>query len=166
MSTVAELNVIKENGSGPVTIAPDATVLLAARKLRSHHVGCLMVVDSEGRLVGVVSERDIVAKVTAEAADPNLTSVRDVMTANVISCPLSTTIAQAQKIMTDNNIRHLPVVRGTAPVAMISTRDILRHRLDAAERVARQQTALLKGLETQYPGITSIQKDSHGRIVI
>jgi CBS domain-containing protein len=166
MSNVAEL-LTRQGEHGRVqTIAADSTVLLAAKKLRSQGIGCLLVVDPDGKLVGVLSERDIVSKVVAESADTNLVDVAQVMTADVISCCPDTPCQQAEKIMDENNIRHLPVVRYAKPIGMISTRDVLHHRLDQAEQVARHQHSLLKGLETQHPGITNIQKDASGRIVI
>jgi CBS domain-containing protein len=166
MSTVADLQKLVDNHHSVLTIGPEATVLLAAQKLRSHRVGCLAVVDETGHLIGVLSERDVVQKVVAEAGDPSRLTVADIMTTKVVACSPRTSIDEAHKLMSDNNIRHLPIVRGQTPIALISIRDLLIHRLMQAQNLAGRQRSVLDGLETQHPGITSIRTDDHGRIVI
>ncbi|MFP4354841.1 MAG: cyclic nucleotide-binding/CBS domain-containing protein [Phycisphaerae bacterium] len=166
MAKISELLARQCDASKVQSISAESTVLLAARKLRSQGIGCLLVVEQNGHLAGVVSERDIVAKVVAESGDTNLISVGKIMTNRVISCSPETSTDQAEKLMAENNIRHLPVVRNNKPVGMVSMRDIMSERLSQAQKIARQQSSLLKGLESQHPGITNIQKDASGRIVI
>jgi CBS domain-containing protein len=166
MSTVADLQKLLESHHNVLTIGPEATVLLAAQKLRTHRVGCLVVINEDGHLIGVLSERDVVQKVVAEAGDPSRLTVSDIMTTQVVACSPKASIEEAHKLMSDNNIRHLPIVRSQAPVALISVRDLLTHRLMQAQNLAGRQKSVLDGLETQHPGITSIRTDDHGRIVI
>jgi CBS domain-containing protein len=166
MSTVADLQKLTDTRYSVLTIAPDAAVLLAAQKLRNHRVGCLIVVDEQNHLVGVISERDIVQKVVAETRDPSSVRVDEIMTDRVIACTAKASLEEAQRLMTENNIRHLPIVNGQKPLALISSRDLLVHRLHQVQNLATRQRSMLDGLENQHPGITNIRTDDHGRIVI
>ena len=77
---------------GVVSIPAECSVLEAARRMRDHHVGCLVVTAPSGQLAGILSERDIVDRVAACSARPGDTLVRDVMTADVATCPVKATI--------------------------------------------------------------------------
>jgi CBS domain-containing protein len=166
MASVGELQKLTDSRFNVLTIAPDATVLLAAQKLRNHRVGCLVVVDEDNHLLGVLSERDIVQRAVAERLDPSATSVGEIMTDRVIACSPNASLEDAHKLMSENNIRHLPILKGRTPLALISSRDLLVHRLQEVQNLAGHQRSMLDGLESQHPGITNIQTDGHGRIVI
>jgi CBS domain-containing protein len=166
MATVAELQKLTDSRFNVLTISPDATVLLAAQKLRNHRVGCLVVVDEDNHLLGVLSERDIVQRAVAERLDPSATSVGEIMTDRVIACSPGASLEDAHKLMSENNIRHLPILKGSVPLALISSRDLLIHRLQEMQNLAGRQRSMLDGLESQHPGITNIRTDDHGRIVI
>jgi len=127
------------------TIGPRCTVAVAAQKMRDRHVGCLIVADDEGRMIGIVTERDIVGKLLAEGLDPCDAPVRGVMTSNVISCPVGTPIGKAQDIMAQYSIRHLPVVQNGKVVEIISSRDAMSYQrsIDKAMRAAAEQVAML-----------------------
>jgi len=128
-----------------VTIAANESVQTAARKMQKDKVGCLVVLDERGKAtVGIVTERDITRGVVAESADPVSTLVQAIMTADVISCSVDTTTSQAHELMATHGIRHLPIIENGVPVGIVSTRDILAHRLEVlnsmkagAESIAR-----------------------------
>lgn len=149
-----------------LNIALTDTVETAAIRMSQHQVGCLIVTDEQGRIVGILSERDIIAKVVANHLDSLRTRVMDVMTRKVIACTLDTPIPRAQQIMAGHNIRHLPIVEDGRAVGMISARDIMAYQLEAVRAIARRQQHVLSELEQAHPGISQVQYDQTGRIVI
>lgn len=129
-----------------LTIRAEATVLMAAKKMRHHRVGCLIVTGQEGAPVGVVSERDLIEKVLATATDPEGIHVRDVMTDGVISVTTRASILRAQSLMAHHRIRHLPVIEDGLLLGMISSRDIVAHQLGAVKSILEQQVELCRDL--------------------
>ena len=149
-----------------LTIKPEAKVAAAAREMHDHRVGCLMVVNPQGRIIGVLGERDIVTRVVAKGLDPADVHVRDAMTRSVRCVDRDTTIEEAGRTMARANVRHLPIVEGGVPAGMISSRDVLLHQLAAANAKARKGRRVLQELEDEHPGITRLEIDNSGRIVI
>ena len=128
-----------------VTIGPESTIAAAAEKMRARGIGCLVVSDDDGAVVGVVSERDIVNRVVAGGIDPRTTRVAEVMTTDVASCGPKTSIEEARQIMVDRKIRHLPVLDGGRAVAMLSSLRIMDRQLATiqAAREAAEQVAIM-----------------------
>ncbi len=166
VASVKTIEQFLRSGSRVLTIEPDATVATAASEMRDHRVGCLIVVNSQGRVIGVVGERDIVARVVAKGLDPAEVRVRDAMTRAVHFVDRTTTLDEAGRIMARSNVRHLPIVEEGVPVGMISSRDVLLHQLATANAKARKGRRVLQELEDEHPGITRLQIDNSGRIVI
>lgn len=121
MYNVAEL--LRHKGSGVETILPSLTVLDAARRMNERHIGSL-IVSERGKLVGIITERDILRKVVADGRDPASTSVSDIMTSRVMTCSCSSELDQVRAIMRDKHIRHVPVVDDGRLVGMISIGDL------------------------------------------
>lgn len=92
-----------------VTINPGALLTAAAKRMRDHQIGCLAVVDGN-RLIGMVSDRDIVVRGLSEGMDPNHVPVRDVMSAGALSIRLEATTEEALGIMFRHRIKQLPVL--------------------------------------------------------
>jgi len=107
MAAVRDILALK--GPHVLSIGPDATVLDAALLMNEHKVGSLLV-KSAGRLVGIITERDLLQRVVAQRRDPAATSVAEVMTAEVACCRPDTTIDEARGVMKNRRIRHLPVL--------------------------------------------------------
>lgn len=124
----------KARGPGVVTISPDARISEAARSLATHRIGALIVQDAEGRIVGILSERDIVRGL-ADKDDACLTGrVRELMTAEVVVCREDDTLDKLSQVMTDHRIRHLPVVDADGHLAGIVTiGDVVKSRLEQAD---------------------------------
>ena len=93
----------------PVCMAPDATVRDAAGRMREMDVGSFPVCENE-RLVGVVTDRDIVVRSAAEGHDPNTDRVREVMTPKIVYCFEDEDVDEAAKLMRDHQIRRLPIL--------------------------------------------------------
>ncbi len=100
-----------------------ATVTEVCRRLREHHVGALAVTEGEA-LIGIISERDVIARVIATALDPHLTQVRAVMTPDPQTIDVEECLADALQTMLDGHFRHLPVMQDGQVMGMISMRDI------------------------------------------
>ena len=112
-----------------ISTRPDATVREVAEVLTKERIGAVVVLD-RGRLVGILSERDIVRQVVAAGRDPATTLARDIMTADVRTARAGMRATDAQELMHTGNFRHLPLVDHTgAVIGMISIRNLLRARV-------------------------------------
>src|SRR5262245_20582374 len=100
----------------PLTVAPDVTLQAAARAMADRNVGAAGVVEND-RLVGIITERDVLRRVVAEGRDPLRASVADVMSSPVVSVALHTSVANAATIMRSNHIRHLAVLDAEGKLA-------------------------------------------------
>ena len=114
-----------------VSIEPSSSAALAARLLSRHNVGLLPVCGSDGRLRGVVTDRDIVLRCVAAEEDPAQTMVRDIMTRNCATVAPGADCREATRLMAVQQVRRLPVVEEGKLVGMISLADLARsHRFD------------------------------------
>ena len=124
----------KARGAGVVTISPDAKITEAARLLAENRIGALIVVETGDRIVGIVSERDIVRGVSERGNLCLGLSVRDLMTAQVVVCHEEDAIPDLMKIMTGRRIRHLPVVSAdNRLIGIVTIGDVVKSRLDEAD---------------------------------
>lgn len=126
-----------------VRINPEESVAVAARTLARYNIGALPVCDSDGKLCGVVTDRDLVTRCIAAGRLPGTTKVRDVMTTNVISArPDLDTVAAAQ-LMGRQQIRRLPVVEDGRLCGMVSLGDLANR-----EETAYDATDALTGISS------------------
>jgi CBS domain-containing protein len=131
MATVQDILHIK--GNLVLSIGPDASAYDAALSMNEHKVGGLVVME-EGRVVGMVTERDLL-RVMAQRADPGSTTVRDVMTGEVVCCRPHTTLDEARGVMKNRRIRHMPVVDEANRLAgLISIGDLNAYHAHDQER--------------------------------
>jgi CBS domain-containing protein len=110
-----------------LTVAPEDTLGEAAAKMTERGVGAVVVSDF-GRMIGILSERDIMRAV-ADRIHSSEARVREWMTANPITATPDTTIEEAGRTMLENGFRHLPVVDGERAVGIVSLRDVAEHQL-------------------------------------
>ena len=111
-------------GQTPVTVAKNVTVVEAARSMKLHDIGALLVVDGT-RLCGIFTERDALFRVLAEGRNPDSTQVGQVMTAQPQTIHPDKPFLDALRIMHKGRFRHLPVVEDGRPLGMVSSRDAL-----------------------------------------
>ena len=111
-------------GQIPVTVAKTVTVVEAARAMKRHNVGALLVVDGP-HLCGIFTERDALFRVLAEGRDPGTTMLSQVMTAQPQTVHPDKPFLHALRIMHVGRFRHLPVVEDGRPLGMVSARDAL-----------------------------------------
>lgn len=109
--------------SNPTTCEPQASVVDAAKVMAQEDVGSIPTVETD-RLVGVVTDRDIVIRVVAEGRDPQSVTVGDVASRNLVTVSPDDDLDRALKLMAENQVRRLPVVEGDKLVGIVAQRDI------------------------------------------
>jgi CBS domain-containing protein len=120
--------VLRLKGTSVVSVAPTATLSDAAKLLRSHRIGALLVLD-EDQMLGIISERDIVRSVAASGASALNTTVMASMSTDVVTCGPTDTLEYLMTLMTDRRIRHLPVVDQGKLIGVLSIGDVVKLRL-------------------------------------
>lgn len=135
-----------------VTVRRDETASAAAERMEAYQVGSLVVLDREGRLAGILTERDLLMRVLVANRDPARTSVVEVMTHPVICCGLDMSLPDVQRVMAGQSFRHMPVVNGEKVVGMVSVREVAACIADT-ERSSRELTifALARLAESRDP---------------
>lgn len=106
-------------------ISPSATVAVAVRRMNERGIGSLIVMEGE-RLIGIFTERDVLVRLVDAGQEAARVTVREVMSAEVVTIEPDTTVEQAMRLMTDRRCRHLPVVDDARVVGMISIGDLTR----------------------------------------
>jgi CBS domain-containing protein len=146
MVTVAEI--LETKGRAVHTTRPDATVVSAVDDMCRLHIGALLVTEGKSP-VGIVSERDIMARLVLKRRDPATTRVDEIMTREVVCTNLETSPEEAMAIMTQRRCRHLPVMLEGNVVGVLSIGDLVRW-------VSRHQEYEIRMLEDyvsgRYPG--------------
>lgn len=119
-----------------VRIAPEESAAVAARLLARHNVGVLPVCSKEGRLRGVVTDRDIVLRCVAANEDASQVRVAEIMTRRVISVDSSVSLETAVGLMAREQVRRLPVADGGKLVGMVTLTDIAKAPHGSGEAAA------------------------------
>ncbi len=124
--SLRELRVREVMTPNPVTMPPTATVKEAVATMADRDIGSVLVVDEDGRLVGIVSERDVIRRVLAQDRSLEDTRLADIMTPNPVSVDPEATVEEALRAMARLRVRHLPVVDKETGrlVGIVSIRDI------------------------------------------
>jgi CBS domain-containing protein len=126
--------ILTDKGRQVFTIEPGASLADAARLLAEKRIGALLILGADRRLVGVISERDIVQALAARGPAVLNEPVSQSMTRTVETCTEHETIPSVMERMTAGKFRHLPVVDQGRLVGMVSIGDVVKHRLQDMER--------------------------------
>jgi CBS domain-containing protein len=110
--------------AGPKTLSPERKVANAAGLMEQYDIGAIPLVDGEDRLVGIVTDRDLVLRVLAKQRDPQDVSLGDIATTNLVTVTPDTNIADARDLMAEHRIRRLPVVKEDRLVGIVSLGDV------------------------------------------
>ncbi|MET0188259.1 MAG: CBS domain-containing protein, partial [Pseudonocardia sediminis] len=122
-------DVLNGKGSQVTTVTPHTAVSEVLRLLAEHNLGALPVLDAE-RLVGIVSERDVVRRLHQRGTDLLSVTVAEIMTSDVVTCDPNDGVGELAKIMTDRRFRHLPVIVDGRLAGIVSIGDLVKARID------------------------------------
>jgi CBS domain-containing protein len=121
--------ILKHKGNLVATVAPTATIAAVVQELAARRIGAVLVMDAAEQLLGIVSERDIVASLAANGATTLEMTAGQLMTRAVQTATPSTTVAEAMTTMTAGRFRHLPVMEGDVLLGIISIGDVVKARI-------------------------------------
>jgi CBS domain-containing protein len=125
--------ILSAKGNNVVSIEPTATLEAAVRTLAEHRIGALLVLGPDRRVIGILSERDIVRTLAELGAAALAQPLSQVMTRRVVTCSPSETISVIMERMTAGKFRHVPVVEQEQVVGIVSIGDVVKYRLHEME---------------------------------
>jgi CBS domain-containing protein len=125
--------ILHRKGADVITIWPGASLQSAVERMASRNIGALVVVDDAGKIVGMVSERDVVLAMAASAEKAPVQSVTDVMSRRLLTCSPDDSLAELMAVMTEHRVRHLPVVDNGQLLGLVSIGDLVKARLGELE---------------------------------
>lgn len=137
--------ILKAKGNATFSISPDIIVYRALEIMVERNVSALVVIENE-RLVGIFSEKDYARKVILKGKASKQTKIRDIMTEDLIIVSPSTSIDECMQLMTNNFIRHLPVMQEDELIGIVSIGDVVKFIID-------EQKFIIQNME-QYIGGT------------
>ena len=131
-------DLIKEKGAGVITTRPATTVADVADIIASKRIGAVVVTELDDKVVGIISERDIVNGLSMSGASLLKLPASDVMTRDVFTCAKTEDVNQLRREMTTRRARHIPIVEDDKLIGIISIGDIVKNRLDELEDETQQ----------------------------
>ena len=137
-------SLLRQKGRAVWSVSPDATVYEAIERMSKNHIGALMVL-SEEKLVGIISERDYARKVILKGRQSREMRVREIMSGSVLYVNPETNIDECMRLMTSRLVRHLPVLEGESVVGMISMGDLVNWTINSHEQTIHQLESYING---------------------
>ncbi len=145
VGTISEL--LGHKGATVWSIAPEATVFDAIQMMADKNIGALLVTD-QGKLVGIISERDYTRKIALKGKSSRQTAVKEILSERVVHVAPSHTIEECMRLMTDHRVRHLPVLEGDRILGVVSIGDLVNWIISAQSTTIHQLQTYITG----YPG--------------
>lgn len=130
--------ILDAKGHDVFTMGPNEPLSAAVKALADHRIGALVVTNGDRKIVGILSERDIVRAVAKDGAGALTQAVRNVMTPKVKICNEHHTVNDVMEIMTEGRFRHLPVEKNGLLDGIISIGDVVKRRIEDVEREAEE----------------------------
>ncbi|MDH3197762.1 MAG: CBS domain-containing protein [Candidatus Krumholzibacteria bacterium] len=144
MTAVTVKRLLEEKGNQVWSIAPEASVYSALQLMADKGIGALLVLD-QGKLVGVISERDYARKIVLLGKTSRETTVREIMSTKVYYVRPDQRIEECMALMTQKAVRHLPVMEGDALVGIISIGDVVKTIISEQQFIIEQLEQFITG---------------------
>lgn len=138
-------NILRQKGSQVVSVHPRDGVASITRTLAQHRIGAVLVVENDGTVLGIVSERDIVRALAGLGESTMRMTAGQLMTRVLFTVSPQSTVCEALQMMTDRRIRHLPVMRDGRLAGVISIGDVVKSRVAEATRDAESLRTYIAG---------------------
>lgn len=138
-------DILRTKGSEVISVSPDAPVLAAVRILSEHRIGALVVREGSG-IEGIISERDVLNLVARDPSTVAETPVREVMSTDVIVAVAEDDLDYVMNIMTENRIRHLPILREQELAGIVSIGDVVNAMRRSMESENRHLKDYIQGV--------------------
>ena len=122
--------ILKHKGSAVASVAPTDTIAALAHTLHERRIGAVLVLDASGQLLGIVSERDIVAHLARHGAATLDMTATQLMTTGLHTATRATTVPEAMALMTSRRVRHLPIVEDGHLHGLVSIGDVVKAHAD------------------------------------
>ncbi|WP_447006431.1 CBS domain-containing protein [Saccharothrix isguenensis] len=135
-------DVLRNKGSAVATVESGASVADLVAALAEHNVGAMVVIGPEG-IAGIVSERDVVRKLHERGGELLGAPVSDIMTSEVFTCTPGDSVDSLTVLMTEQRIRHVPVVDGGRLVGIVSIGDVVKSRINQLQEDQDKLTAYI-----------------------
>lgn len=136
-------HVLRDKGAAVFTLTAETTLEAACTELHAKKVGALVVLDAEGSVYGVLSERDLVREIARRGVGALTQTVGSAMTRDVITAHPDESLDDCLGRMTDRRVRHLPVLSDGRLIGIISIGDLVKHRIAAVEAEAAAMQAYI-----------------------
>jgi len=143
--TISEI--LNHKGVTVWSISPDAMVYDAIAMMAEKNIGALLVTEN-GKLIGIISERDYTRKIALKGKSSKQTPVREILSGQVIRVSPSHTVEDCMRLMTEHRVRHLPVLDGEKILGVISIGDLVNWIISAQTTTIHQLQTYISG----YPG--------------
>ena len=137
--------ILKQKGYEVAHVAPTATIAEVVQDLAARRIGALLVLDSAGQVLGIVSERDVVRSMAEQGGRTMEMTAAKLMTTDLHVAGPGTTVAQATEMMTAGRFRHLPVMDGDHLLGIVSIGDVVKARLSQQEQEVDSLKAYVAG---------------------
>jgi CBS domain-containing protein len=131
----------KQMGTEVVSVGPEDPVLSVARTLSQHRIGAALVRDPAGKILGIISERDIIRGMAAHGQGTTGLPAGQFMTQDLVTVTPKTLVTDALGLVTNHRVRHLPVMEDGELCGLISIGDLVKARIDEAEHEAQELKA-------------------------
>ena len=138
-------NILRLKGGDVASVAPDATIAAVAELLTQRRIGAAIVCDGAHRLVGIVSERDIVRSLARHGGRVLQMTAEQLMTRNPRTAPPSMSVPEAMALMTEGRFRHLPVMEDGQLVGIVSIGDVVKERISEQDQEVDSLRAYVAG---------------------
>lgn len=139
--------ILGHKGANIWSVSPSATVFEAIQLMAEKNIGALLVMDGE-KLTGIMSERDYTRKVALKGKSSKQTQVREILSGSVVTATPFHTVEECMRLMTEQRVRHLPVVDGSRIVGVISIGDLVNWTISSQHSTIHQLETYISGYPT------------------